>query len=167
MIRYLNVVAMLIIHAAFVSASMGQIAPCGGSCSSGTAPICIVSPSASVFVITACVNGDLEIEVHPGAGQTAAVSIQARLPNIVFNDIKVRNPVAGTAVALSVTSTGAGSISSIRSISQSGGAGALWISLVEAGSIGSGGVQAASIDTVRALSGNIAGPIAATGQNEM
>lgn len=52
MIRYLNVVAILIIHAAFVSASMGQIAPCGGGCSSGTAPICIVSPSASVFVIT-------------------------------------------------------------------------------------------------------------------
>lgn len=160
-------ILMMSVCAVFVTASLAQVAPCGGSCGSPiTAPICITtSPTNVPVTVISCANGgDLEISVQPaGAGQTAAVTIQVHSPNYIFNDIKVRNPVAGSVVLLTVWGTGSGSISSSRGISQSGGAGELWISTVIAGSIGTGGIQAATINTVRATSGNISGPIVATG----
>ncbi|CAG1000725.1 hypothetical protein PHYC_02859 [Phycisphaerales bacterium] len=89
------------------------------------------------------------------------MTISVYASNYSFDEIKIQNPVAGTAVNLTVQSAGSGSIASIGSITQSSGNGELWIGSVVAGEIGS--VEAASINLVRATTGNIYGPIIGTG----
>lgn len=143
-----------------------QIAPCGGSCSGTiTAPICITFPTtATVTVNVPCTSGDLDISVSVPTSQSASVVINVYAANYTFRDIKVRIPNANSAVALSVQGAGAsGSIASINSITKPSGSGELWIGNIIAQSIGSGGIAAVQIDTVRATTGDIEGPITATG----
>lgn len=97
-----------------------QVAPCGGNCGMGTAPICVVAGgTASVNVINACGGGDLELEVSLGGPfQSAAVTVQVYAPNYTFRDIKIRSITSTAAVSLSVIPAGSGSIGAIRNVFQ-------------------------------------------------